>query len=234
MSDLDDWQTMFIDLDRDGVFNDLGQYDGNPADQSLGGSRGEQLSWNDGGTKVVNLGAGDYLVAMTHLEGGGGSRIEYQFRSPSMGGQVVVNPASPTQAGLWNALVAVAPDNNVIKTGTGTVTLSGDNTYDGQTRIQAGTLVAGHDRALGLDHRRHGRPAGGHLGPARRTHDHRRTIDAGRHRGDRPLRGAVEPGRHQLLQRPDLGRRDAAAPSPSARWRVRSTSRRTSTCRSRG
>ena len=106
MSDLDDWQTMFIDLDRDGVFNDLGQYDGNTADQSLGGSRGEQLSWNDGGTKVVNLAAGNYLVAMTHLEGGSGSRIEYQFRSPSMGAQAVINPASPTQAGLWSPLAA--------------------------------------------------------------------------------------------------------------------------------
>ena len=150
LSDLDDWQTMFIDLDRDGVFNDLGQYDGNPADQSLGGSRGEQLSWNDGGTKVVNLAAGRYLVAMTHLEGGGGSRIEYQFRSPTMGAEEVINPAAPSQAGLWSPLVPITPANALVKTGTGSVTLSGNNTYNGLTTVNGGTLIAGRSTALGL------------------------------------------------------------------------------------
>ncbi len=141
-SDRDDWATMWIDLDRDGVFEST--------TDGLGSDRGEQLAWNDGGTKRVNLGEGDYLVAFTHLEGGGGSRIEYSFKSPSMASQAVISPADPSQAGLWSALEAVIPDNHVIKEGDGVVTLAGDNTFNGSVSVRAGMLVAAHENAFGL------------------------------------------------------------------------------------
>ena len=52
--------------------------------------------------------------------------------------------ATTTFAGMfegWNAAL--------IKQGSGTFTLSGANTYDGSTSVNAGTLVAGHATALG-------------------------------------------------------------------------------------
>jgi len=103
-SDIDDWRGMWLDLNQDGIFES--------STPGLGSNRGEQLAWQDGGTKTVSLAAGDYLVAFTHLEGGGGSRAEVQFKSPSMGGQAVINPNDPAQAGLWNAFQAITPDNN--------------------------------------------------------------------------------------------------------------------------
>ena len=93
-SDIDDWRGMWLDLDQDGVFEST--------TAGLGSNRGEQLAWQDGGTKTVNLAAGQYLFAATHLEGGGGSRAEVQFRSPTMGAQAVINPSDPAQAGIWN------------------------------------------------------------------------------------------------------------------------------------
>lgn len=51
--------------------------------------------------------------------------------------------------------ISWVPASNLIKTGAGTMVLSGNNSYDGITDIVAGTLVAAHNNALG---------AGGHNG----------------------------------------------------------------------
>ncbi len=40
-------------------------------------------------------------------------------------------------------------DNSLVKNGTGTVTLAGNNTYNGPTTVNQGTLVAAHSNALG-------------------------------------------------------------------------------------
>ncbi|NQT40558.1 MAG: PEP-CTERM sorting domain-containing protein [Planctomycetes bacterium] len=91
----DDRAGIWLDLDQDGVFES--------STPGLGSNRNEQLSWEDGGTKTVSLAAGDYLVGFTHREGGGGSRADFRFKSPTMGGQVIVKPADPAQADLWTA-----------------------------------------------------------------------------------------------------------------------------------
>ncbi len=136
----DDPTGIWIDLNQDGVFQSNG---------NLNSDQNEQLAWNTTNDKVVNLGAGDYMIAFTHREGGGGSIIDARFRSPTITTETIVKPADPAQAGLWSGL-PLTPDNNVLKNGTGKVTLSGDNTYNGVTSINAGTLVAAHNHALGL------------------------------------------------------------------------------------
>jgi len=96
-SDRDDWSGIWIDLNQNGVFESNG---------ALNSNQGEQLAWNDQGDKTATLAAGQYLVAFTHLEGGGGSRMQFSYRSPLMGAEAVINPADPSQAGFWSAVFA--------------------------------------------------------------------------------------------------------------------------------
>ncbi|NQU23166.1 MAG: hypothetical protein HQ567_17955, partial [Candidatus Nealsonbacteria bacterium] len=91
----DDAAGIWLDVDRDGEFysDNLGLLTDN----------GEQLSWEDGGAKARTLTEGDYLIAFTHREGGGGSRADFTFKSPSMGAEARVKPGDPAQAGLWSS-----------------------------------------------------------------------------------------------------------------------------------
>jgi len=90
----DDRAGIWLDLDRDGVFEST--------TPGLGSNRGEQLSWEDGGNKQVALTAGlSYMVAFTHREGGGGSRCDFRFTTPSVA-ERIIKPSDPAQAGLWS------------------------------------------------------------------------------------------------------------------------------------
>jgi len=93
----DDRGGIWLDLDQDGVFES--------STPGLGDNRGEQISWENGGWKTHNLAAGDYLVAFTHREGGGGSRADFAIRqSVATGGsEWIVKPGAAGQAGLWSA-----------------------------------------------------------------------------------------------------------------------------------
>ncbi len=93
-SDRDDWSGIWVDRNQNGIFEST--------TPGLGSDRGEQLAYNDQNAKSVTLAAGDYLIAFTHLEGGGGSRMQFSYRSPLMGAEAVINPSDPTQAGLWS------------------------------------------------------------------------------------------------------------------------------------
>lgn len=135
----DDPTGIWIDLDRDGVFEST--------TAGLGSDRGEQLLWSTVGTRTVNLAAGEYLVAFTHREGGGGSGIEAQFQAPGMSALTMIKPSDPAQAGIWRTLFT--PTNDLTKIGSGTTTLAGNNSYAGLTRVQQGTLIAAHNNALG-------------------------------------------------------------------------------------
>ncbi len=131
------------DDDRAGIWFDLNQngtFESTTA--GLGSNRGEQLSWEDGGWKTVSLVAGqEYLVGFTHREGGGGSRADFRFRGPGISGEPIIKPADAAQAGIWES-TAIQPDNNLTKTGAGTVTLQAAATYSGNTMVSEGTLVA--------------------------------------------------------------------------------------------
>ena len=62
---------------------------------------------------------------------------------------MTINPSDPAQDGIWS--LSFDARNEVVKTGTGTAMLSGDNSYLGQTHILEGSLVAASDTALGDD-----------------------------------------------------------------------------------
>lgn len=89
----DDRAGIWIDLDKDGVFES--------STPGLGSDRGEQLSWEDTNLKSVSLSAGDYMVAFTHREGGGGSRADFRFASPTITTETIIKPSDPAQAGIW-------------------------------------------------------------------------------------------------------------------------------------
>ena len=133
----DDRGAIWIDLDQDGVF------------QAPSGMRsGENISWEDGGTKTYTLTEGDYMIAFGHTEFTSGSRARFRLRAPGMSGQVIVKPADPSQAGFFP--YTLTPSNSVAKDGDGVVTLSGDNTFNGPVTVKGGMIVAAHDNAFGL------------------------------------------------------------------------------------
>jgi hypothetical protein len=93
----DDRAGIWLDLNRNGIFES--------SISGMGSNRGEQLSWEDGGNKQVSLTAGLlYRIAFTHREGGGGSRCDFRFTTPSVA-ERIIKPADPVQAGLWAAAV---------------------------------------------------------------------------------------------------------------------------------
>jgi len=90
----DDRSGIWLDLDRDGVFESRAP--------GLASDNGEQLAWEDQTEKYVDLEAGrDYMFAVTHREGGGGSGIHARFRLPS-GAYPNIKPGDPAQAGMWS------------------------------------------------------------------------------------------------------------------------------------
>jgi autotransporter-associated beta strand protein len=79
------------------------------------------------GVTITNPGTGYTSAPTISLLGGGGS------------GALVASPA----------LAKNGNDGGLIKLGTGTLTLSGSNTYNGNTQVQAGTLIVANKNALG-------------------------------------------------------------------------------------
>jgi hypothetical protein len=118
----DDRGGIWLDLDQDGVFESSAA--------GLGSNRGEQLSWEDGGGKTVSLAEGKYLVAFTHAEGTGGSRADFRFNNPTLGGEQIVKPANPAQAGIWS-VGGTGVSTNIGATATLNINATGALTTDG-------------------------------------------------------------------------------------------------------
>jgi len=95
----DDRGFMWVDLDRDGIFE-------------LSGAAGnERISWEDHGTKTISLEPGkNYDVAFGHAEHSGGSNFRVWVKAPSMGAQELVDPSAASQDGLWTILPASTLD----------------------------------------------------------------------------------------------------------------------------
>ncbi len=127
----DDRCGIWIDLNANGVFEST--------TPGLGSNRGEQLQWDgDGGNKAVTLVAGrPYMIAFTHLEGGGGSQVDMRFSTPSLS-ERVIKPSDPAQAGMW-AVQASFPDmNNLAST---PIIATGDATLDLLARSTLNNVV---------------------------------------------------------------------------------------------
>jgi len=141
----DDRGGIWIDLDQDGVFES--------STAGLGSNRGEQLSWEDGGWKAVTLTAGEsYMIAFTHSEGTGGSRADFAFHTPSIGGDTRVKPSDPAQAGIWWAAQGGFGSTSVLAGGTMNINSGATLTTD--RVVLSGTMNVndgGAVRATGVD-----------------------------------------------------------------------------------
>ena len=89
-------------------------------------------------TGLADLTPGLHTIDVEYYQGGGGATLDVQW-DPTGGTNFVDIPNS----------AFFTPVNGVIKTGTGTLTLSKTNTYSGSTTIDAGTLVVTANGAMG-------------------------------------------------------------------------------------
>ncbi len=136
----DDPCGMWIDLNRNGVFESNG---------ALNSNQGEQLAWSDTGTKSVALAAGEYWVAFTHREGGGGSAIDINFSAPGISDRTVM-PLDAAQNGLWNWSIRGAIDM-----GSSDVTVAAGTTgsrieFSTDQQATFGNLAFGRDSDLSV------------------------------------------------------------------------------------
>ncbi|MBT5379565.1 MAG: DUF5011 domain-containing protein, partial [Opitutae bacterium] len=100
----DDRSTVWVDLDRDGIY----EHDGDEGD--------ERITWQNGGVRF-NLEQGKYRVAIGHLEWGGGSSVEISLRTPEDAGPfdlALINPIDPEQEGIWSTPANPPVDTAVI------------------------------------------------------------------------------------------------------------------------
>ena len=101
----DDRGGLWIDLNQDGIFQ---SDDGNLS--NVAGLKGELINWDNGTAKTVPLAAGEYLIAFVHREGGGSENFSYSVATPNLSLELV-NPASPSQAGMWAVSESTDPAN---------------------------------------------------------------------------------------------------------------------------
>ena len=87
----DDYATIWLDLDRDGAFEQNGAF----GSEKLGGNG------NFTSSPISLVSGSNYKIAIAHGEGGGGSRIRPWIKTPSVDWQII-DPSDPDQAGMFS------------------------------------------------------------------------------------------------------------------------------------
>lgn len=104
----DDRGGLWVDIDRDGVFELSNTGFSFTSNNTGGGSNGELIIYENGTARSVTLGdpAGietrEYWVAITHREGTGGSNLAMHVDPPGAVAEELINPSSANQAGWWS------------------------------------------------------------------------------------------------------------------------------------
>jgi fibronectin-binding autotransporter adhesin len=137
---------IYIDLDKNHIFEDSN----NELVKTTGGG-----TFGDGQeTSVpVNLAVGTYDILFPFTNGSGSGGINFSYSANGGASYQLIDPSRGTVGGVSFTnpnIFTLTPVTNVINNNTGRVTLLGNNTYNGTTTVNAGTLVAGSNTALGL------------------------------------------------------------------------------------
>ena len=133
----DDANRIRIDANQNGVF------ESGTTEDPYGGDRGGSYT-----TGTVTLERGVPIpIALQTREGGGGSRIQAEISLDGGTTWQHFNTAGMTGATLTTTYT---PIKELVKQGTGTTTLAGDNSaYSADYLVKEGTLIAAHNNALG-------------------------------------------------------------------------------------
>ena len=91
-TDKDDRATIWLDLDRDGLF----ELTGSAGTEKLGGNENFTSDWVQ-----LDPAGGPYKIAIAHGEWGGGSRLRPWIMIPNDDVWHIIDPSDPTQAGFW-------------------------------------------------------------------------------------------------------------------------------------
>ncbi|HPM85164.1 MAG TPA: autotransporter-associated beta strand repeat-containing protein, partial [Candidatus Anammoximicrobium sp.] len=134
---------------------------------SIPNASGSTYDFGDGGSNGTAQGYGSFQVHNHDLDGAGpgtAGQTLFAYNTWRGGGDLGIgnkpsgNPdwtfSNNYASYAWRRLVVLvretAADTSVRKEGSGTLTLSGDNSHDGATMIEDGTLIAASDNALGF------------------------------------------------------------------------------------
>ncbi|MBM4034743.1 MAG: PEP-CTERM sorting domain-containing protein, partial [Planctomycetes bacterium] len=108
----DDAGLMYIDLNRDSVFQNSERVAG--------------YGWNMNGNVSLTAGTAYDMIYMAR-EYGGGQNVWWAFTPPS-GGERIVDPSDPTQAGMWSSVVLPAKFGDLVLGNNSQLVLGGSGT----------------------------------------------------------------------------------------------------------
>jgi fibronectin-binding autotransporter adhesin len=133
---------VYLDLDQDHIYED---------------SNNEKVFTANGGavgipSAPITLAPGSYDILLPFTNGTGTGGINFSYSTDGGATYQLINPLAGTVGGVNftnPTSFTLTPANNVNMNGTGVVTLFGNNTYNGTTTVNSGSLVAASTGAFG-------------------------------------------------------------------------------------